>query len=302
MERPDDRGRYRRLKFLTIAGPTVFVAVGEEMRSYVFQQWLPPALVSLVAVAVTLLGAVVFSWYVFDMVERIENERRTYKEAMLALQERERIAREMHDGVAQNLAVLNLKVHHLTERLEANDQEAVSADLAGIKELVHDTYVEVRQSLYDLKVTRRLEEGFWAALEKQLRDFERNTGISVVYEPLVPAPEPWNDLVSVQILRIVQEALSNVRKHSGATRVAVSCRRQNGRLSLQVSDNGSGFDAADVDRSRHFGLSVMHERAESVGAIATVQSAIGQGTTVSITLPDGKRGGEHGKGKAHVGG
>ncbi|MDA8194095.1 MAG: sensor histidine kinase [Thermaerobacter sp.] len=302
MNYQDDRARYRRLKLLTIAGPTLFVAAGETVRQYLLQAWLAPTILTLLVVAVTLVGSVLFSWYVFRVLEQIETERRAYKDAMLSLQERERIAREMHDGVAQNLAVLNLQVHKLTDDVQTDRKEAALKELEQIREVVQDSFFDVRQSLFDLKATRRLQEGFWPAVEKQLHEFEKHTAVTVNFHPLEPAEDVFNELTSVQVLRIVQESLTNIRKHAGAHSVTVACERQGSQVQFVIMDDGRGFQCDKVDRSLHFGLSVMRERAESIGGTAEIVSQPGEGTKVTIMLPVLGRRGEHGKSKAHVGG
>ncbi len=301
----DDRRRYRRLKILTTVGPTVFVAVAETFRFYYLRLVLPPATVSLVAVAVTLVGAAAFSTYVFDVVEKMENERQEYKDAMLALQERERLAREMHDGLAQNLAAINLNVHRAKKLLEAEDFSELGEELGHIQAAVNLSYTEVRQSLYDLKASQSLQQGFWKTLRKQAVDFERSTGVPVVLEPLPEEREPWTDAAAVQILRIVQESLANVRKHAGARMVTVRATREDNQVKISIIDDGKGFvpiPAGEV--GHHFGLSIMEERAESVGGHVAVHSQPGVGTTVTITLAlDGQRGGDNvGKSKTYVGG
>ncbi len=301
----DDRRRYRRLKILTTVGPTLFVAVAETFRFYYLRLVLPPASVSLVAVAVTLVGAAGFSTYVFDVVEKMENERQQYKDAMLALQERERLAREMHDGLAQNLAAINLNVHRAKKLLESKDYPGLDEELGHIQSAVNLSYTEVRQSLYDLKASQTLQQGFWKTLHKQSQDFERSTGIPVKLEPLPEEQEPWNDSTAVQILRIVQESLANVRKHAAAKLVIIRAIREDNRVKISIIDDGKGFvpvPAGEV--GHHFGLSIMEERAESVGGRVTIHSQPGVGTTVTIILAlDGQRGGDNlGKGKTYVGG
>ncbi|MCL6563227.1 MAG: sensor histidine kinase [Firmicutes bacterium] len=282
----DERRRYGRLKWLTTVGPTAFVTVAELVRFVYLRRVLPPAEVSLVAILVTLVGAAVFSSFVFGIVERMEKERTAYKDAMLALKERERLAREMHDGLAQNLAAINLKVHRLNKLLHDQDYAAIADELVAIQAAVNLSYTEVRQSLYDLKAGQRLAEGFWTALEKQAEEFSRQTGIAVRVEPLPDRQEPWNELAAVQMLRIVQESLANVRRHSEAHQVRIYGRLEGGEFRLSVVDDGKGFDPTQgLDRGHHYGLSIMQERAESVGGRVVVQSQVGKGTEVTVAIP-----------------
>lgn len=297
-----DRARYGWLKLLTILGPTVFVSVGEYVRQVYLRHHFSAPMVSAIVIGTTVVGAVWFSWFVFRAVERIETERRTYKEALLSLKERERIAREMHDGVAQNLAVLKLETFRL-KSLAINSGVAWQDELETIDKLINQTYLEVRQTLYDLRASQHLEEGFWPTIQRQLKEFERQTGIVAMLEPLNPTEEPWNALASMQILRIVQEALANVRKHAQAKTVKVSYVCQGEAIRLTVADDGRGFWVSKPGASaNHYGLQVMQERAETIGATVQVESWPGQGTTVTLTVPLERRGVGDGKGTAHVGG
>ncbi len=301
----DDRRRYRRLKILTTVGPTLFVAVAETFRFYYLRLVLPPASVSLVAVAVTLVGAAGFSTYVFDLVEKMETERREYKDAMLALQEREHLAREMHDGLAQNLAAINLNVHRARKLMESDDVEGLQDELDRIQNAVNLSYSEVRQSLYDLRASQGLAEGFWPTLRTQVKDFQVSTGIPVTVEALPDDQEPWSTVAAVQILRIIQECLGNVRKHAQARRVLIRATQSDHETQLMVQDDGKGFvQHPSEDFGHHFGLSIMQERAASVGGTVVIESTPGSGTTVTITLAlDGQRGGDGiGKSKSHVSG
>lgn len=286
----EGRVHYGRLKCLTTVGPTVFVAVAEIIRYVFLRRVLPDATVSLVAVLVTLVGAAAFSSYVFDIVERMEREREAYKDAMLALRERNRLAREMHDGLAQNLAAINLKVFQLKDQLARGDHAAMEAELLAIQSAVNLSYSEVRHSLYDLKAAQRLEEGFWPTLARQVEEFQRQTSIEVRLEPLPDHQEPWNEMAAVQLLRIVQECLANVRKHAKARQVLISAQWHGPELELAVADDGVGFDPHTLEGSDRYGLSIMQERAETVGARVHLDSAPGKGTRVSIVLtPHGER-------------
>lgn len=295
----DDRARYWRLKVLTVLGPTVFVAVGELVHAYLLKPYFPPAVVSALVIISTFVGAMVFSWYVFRVMERLEQERLAYKDAVLALKERERIAREMHDGVAQNLAVLKLETYKLRDL--ADGQTNLLDEVEQVDKLINQTYLEVRQTLYDLRMSQRLEEGFWPTIRRQVEEFERQTGIPVALEPLDPPEELWNELASVQILRIIQEALANVRKHARAHAVALTCERQGRSVKFMISDDGQGFSWSSNELpGGHYGLAVMRERAEAIGGRLTVESQPVQGTQVLLTIPVHDRGNEHAKSAHHA--
>lgn len=280
----ENQPRYFWLKFLTILGPTAFVAVGEWMRETYLRFHYSHLVVSFIAIATTMVAAVIFSWFMFRTLNGIEEEQRSFKEAISSLKERERISREMHDGIAQNLAVLKLEAYKLRELVEHDS--AVSAEMETLDKLINQTYLEVRQSLYDLRASQRLEDGFWSTIDKQTAEFQRQTGIDVTLRPPTPLEEPWNQLASVQILRIIQEALSNVRRHSRAHRVNLVCQRQGRMMRFTIEDDGWGFETQPVgSEANHYGLSVMRERAESIGGGLAVESRPGAGTTVTLTVP-----------------
>ncbi|AEJ41746.1 signal transduction histidine kinase, nitrate/nitrite-specific, NarQ [Sulfobacillus acidophilus TPY] len=297
-----ERQRYGRLKLLTVLGPTVFVAIGEWVRTYYLTPRFSAGTVGLVTVGVTLVGAIIFSWYVFRVMEKLETERRTYKEAVLALKERERIAREMHDGLAQNLAVLKLEAFKLKEACLHRDGALVQ-NLDTLESLLNQTYLEVRQSLYDLRVAQSLGEGFWPTVERQVQEFERRTGIKCILQPLNPPEELWNELASVQILRIIQEALANVRKHAHARRVDIRCQLVGRAVEFVIEDDGIGFQAdPEAPPPDHYGLAVMRERAEAVGGMLKIESQPGRGTKVTVTVPVEGRPSDSGKSKNHASG
>ncbi len=300
----DDRRRYRRLKLLTTIGPTLFVAVAETVRFFYLRHILPPASVSMVAVVVTLVGAAGFSSYIFDVIEKMENERRAYQDAMLALQERERLAREMHDGLAQTLAVINLKVYQAKTLLDGNRWDELRKELDDIRAAVNKSYSEVRQSLYDLRAGKRLEEGFWTAVRTLANDFQEGARVSIEVKALPHDEVPWNDMASVQILRIIQESLANVRKHAEAQHVKIAAELRNDIVELKVIDDGKGFEMGTGPMNHHFGLGIMQERAQTFGGRVSIYSQLGQGTTVTITYQtDRDKGGEvGGKSKNYVSG
>lgn len=288
------------LKTLTIVGPTLFVAVGEFVREVYLRKHLPHYMVSAIAVATTLVAAVVFSWYMFRALEGLETERRTFKEALLSLKERERLAREMHDGLSQNLSVLKLEAYKLKGLV--HEQPELLETIDSLDKLINQTYLEVRQTLYDLRASQRLDEGFWPTIDRQIQEFRRQTGVEVVVQSSMASQEPWSQLASVQILRIVQEALTNVRKHAGASTVVLTCREAGVGVEFTIHDDGCGFAARPTGSDDRYGLFVMQERAESVGGRLHVESQPGKGTTVTWVVPREGRRNIGAKGAAHVGG
>jgi len=221
----------------------------------------------------------------------IENARlQAEVRSLSALTERERIARELHDGLAQALGIIYAQAKAAGEHVSASAGPAGAA-LREIAEISAQAYEEVRQSIFGLRtmVARRL--GLVPALTEYLHEFSEHTKVRV--ELIVPDTFPRLPLeVEAQLIRVVQEALTNVWRHARAHRAWVRFAVEGGRVHVVVEDDGVGFDwaavvAADV---RRFGLEAMRERAESIGGSLQIDSAPGRGTRVSLALPLAGRG------------
>ena len=205
-----------------------------------------------------------------------------------ALEERERLAREMHDGLAQALGLLNLKLAMAEGMLDGGPAEPLRRALAEMRKVAGDAYDEVYQAIFGLRTMVSRGLGLVPTLSEYLHDFSRQTDLEVKLEMreedglLRFAPE-----VEVQLIRIIQEALHNVRKHSGARSAWVRFWREGEDVLVAIEDDGAGFDPAapPVDGRRHFGLATMRERAESVGGALALRSVAEVGTQVVVRLP-----------------
>lgn len=214
----------------------------------------------------------------------IENQRLVSREKEMAVsEERNLLAQELHDSIAQSLAFLNLQVQMLVAATKREDRKAAGAATDEIAAGVRECYADVRELLVYFR-TRSDHEDISMALKLTLMKFEQQTGIrTTLTETGQAMPVPAEE--QVQILHIVQEALSNVRKHAGASTVRVAMRR-GPVYTFEVSDDGRGFDTANALASElHVGLKIMRERARRAGASVAIDSATGHGTRVMLTVP-----------------
>lgn len=219
----------------------------------------------------------------------LENQRLAVREKEMAVsEERNLLAQELHDSIAQSLAFLNIQAQMLEGSLRDGHPEIARQELSRIREGIQESYDTVRELLvhFRIKVEHAdLDEAIGSALEK----FEGQTGIRTEFEKSgeFVAPPATS---AIQILHIVQEVLSNVRKHSGASRVQV--RMQGGdAFSIVIRDDGRGFvlSAVAEDNGAHVGIDIMRERAHRIGAHFNVDSTPGRGTTVTLHLPRSAR-------------
>ncbi len=218
----------------------------------------------------------------------IENFWLSEKEKEIAVfEERKLLAQELHDSIAQNLAFLNLQVQLLESSLrERRSYEELKPELALLREGVQKSYDNVRELLVSFRV-RADTASLVEAIEAAATRFQSQTQIEVkvACDSSVGYVPPDKVL---QALHIVQEALSNVRKHASARSVEIRCRRDGTGVAIEVSDDGQGFDVSLVESKRrddHVGLTIMRERALRIGGRLQVHSQPGQGTTVRLCIP-----------------
>jgi two-component system nitrate/nitrite sensor histidine kinase NarX len=202
------------------------------------------------------------------------------REAVVA-EERSLIARELHDSIAQSLSFLKIQVQLLRAGVQKNQLTQVQTALdeldAGLRESVSD----VRELLLYFR-TRTNSLNIEQALQETLRKFEHQTHLPThfqVHGKGLPLPPD----VQVQVLHIIQEALSNVRKHAQATQVHLDVFKGES-WRFQVRDDGVGFDADDTPGEMHVGLRIMRERALCIGAQVTITAQQPKGATVTLNL------------------
>lgn len=216
-------------------------------------------------------------------VEAKNRELAALDKAMAVSEERNLLAQELHDSIAQSLAFLNIQVQLLHDDLQKNRTPEALQTLEQIREGVQESYDDVRELLVHFR-TRIGSTDLETALRSALEKFEAQTGVKTRYVQYGAPPELLPEQV-LQVMHIVQESLSNVRKHAHANEVEVELRCA-GRGYVTIHDNGGGFDAAHDAGETHVGLRIMRERAHRIGADLTLDSAPGQGTRIHLTLPN----------------
>jgi signal transduction histidine kinase len=195
-------------------------------------------------------------------------------------QERARIAREIHDDLGGNLTAIKMALAMLAARLP--DDPALRDKADYLDDLVDRTIEAVHRISLDLR-PGTLDLGLVAALEWQAREFEKQMGIACVFRSADKEIDLDPDQ-AVALFRIVQEALTNIAKHAGATRVTLSLRRLRQHLTLSIGDNGRGITPADRLKPQSFGLRGMSERARALGGTLALSQAPGGGTMVVVKI------------------
>jgi two-component system sensor histidine kinase DegS len=202
--------------------------------------------------------------------------------------ERSRLAQEVHDGPAQALSNAIFQVEYI-ERVISEDVRMASSELRFLRELLRRELGEVRTFISQLRPPLLDELGLDGSIMDAVESMAVLTGATV--DTTLTAPvDGLNPTQQTAVLRIVQEALQNVRKHAGSSRTLVSTRVEKSKWILEVSDDGRGFDVSAVAARgrRNFGLQFMRERAELIGAQLEVRSRPGGGTVVGLSIPLGE--------------
>lgn len=212
-------------------------------------------------------------------------------QGLAASVERERIARELHDSLAQALGYIRLRAAAARDHLAQGATASAETALTQIGDVAGDAYAEVREAILGLRSGGSgVERSLVDALGEYVGRYREQSGVDVAFEVgegvadvgLAPA-------VEVQLVRIVQEALANVRKHARTARALLRLDVEVGaagpRLRVLVADEGRGFDLNVTSVGAHFGLAIMRERAEGVGGTFEVETAPGRGTRVVVTMP-----------------
>ncbi|MCL5962538.1 MAG: GAF domain-containing protein [Chloroflexi bacterium] len=204
-------------------------------------------------------------------------------------EERNRIAREFHDGVTQNLAHLMLKMQLITRLLDL-DKDRAKDELERSRGVLEDSVKELRRCIYALRPVHLEGTGLSQAVERIATEFAEQNELELFLEldPISKLPSR----IEAAVFRVVQEALNNIRKHAQASRFAIQLKLCEDQVHLVIEDDGVGFDSDgnETGRTGHFGVPQMKERAGELGGYLVIKSSPGEGTTIEAWIPIGSRG------------
>jgi two-component system nitrate/nitrite sensor histidine kinase NarX len=207
---------------------------------------------------------------------------------MALLEERQAMARQMHDDVAQTLAWLGLCVDEIVDHPDFAGDTRLQSELEKLRRTIEGAYQRVRRSIARLGQDIPTHFDLRVVLQGITEEFERMTQHQVGLDVDVDWLAPLSPLAAVQISYIVQEALNNTRRHAQASMVKLSlCRLEDGAVELVIQDNGTGFDVASLPELSEddFGLRFMAQRAKRVGGTLRIKSEQGRGTQIIVHLP-----------------
>jgi signal transduction histidine kinase len=236
-------------------------------------------------------GAAEFSADDQTLVERfaahaglaIENARLSERvQALAVVEERERIGRDLHDGIIQRIYGVTLGLDDVPE-IAMQDPAAAAERVDRAIDALHAAIAEIRTFIYGLRPGLDGPSRMGDALESLAEETRLNTALQIEVRAAGVAALPA--AISTELLNIAREALSNVVRHAAATRATVEVTAANGQVRLEIADDGTGIDADAPGRGGHHGLANMRRRAESLGGGLAVDSAPGRGARIIVSLP-----------------
>ena len=273
-----------------------------------FRGWWPaahPDMRSFLGVPIVARGGIIGALYLTDKLEApafsdaderligllaahaaiaIENARLSERSRELSIvEERNRLARELHDSIAQGLFGVALAAESAGELLARGDA-AAGAQLERVQALARSAMEELRAVVFELRPASLEAEGLAQVLRKHVDVLRRVSGSEIALS--IASPPALGPAAAGQVFRIAQEALQNALRHAGAGHIEVRLEDGGGQLALSVADDGRGFDATEAGvRGRRLGLTSMEERAAELGGRLKIESRPGAGTTVRLEVP-----------------
>ncbi|MBT2770818.1 hypothetical protein J7J47_01055 [Halomonas sp. ISL-60] len=251
---------YKQIKWMILLIPTLTVGLWEYVRhqfllpyiSMDLGNWLTPVIVYVVSI--TLLTRL------FLMLERIQKELEHERAAKAAFESREKLAKELHDGIAQSLFLLSVKVGRLEEQAKQDQQ---LDDVYSIKKTVHEVNRYVRQAIADLRYDPNIDQALAmnesVTLFGQIRRIAKEIPVRIEVDWSIPE-DAFTDKEKVELLACIREALFNIQKHASASQGWIQGNGQKKCWKITIRDNGIGFEMNPFERKDRYGIKIMRER------------------------------------------
>jgi len=236
----------------------------------------------LLAVLGSQVGVILDNLRLFQETQQLLEQSRY----LAALEERDRLAREMHDSLAQVLSLVGIKARVIQELLNRKEYGAAAGEAADVAGTADAAYADVREAILGLRGSAS-QRGLVGSIRSYLQQFGRQSGLRTRLVVRPSAVTEFAPAAETQLIRVIQEALTNVRKHARATTAVVSFELDGRWARIVIEDDGQGFDPSQVesDGFRGFGLQTMAERVDGLGGTLAIDSRLGQGTRVVVRLP-----------------
>jgi signal transduction histidine kinase len=226
--------------------------------------------------------------YAFNVMLGQLRERDQMLQSLATLEERERIAQELHDTLVQDLILVQMKLTDIEKELPPDASKAIVEAVEDMRNVTGNAYEDARQAIFGLQTMVSKGLGLIPTLAEYLHEFSAVRKFPVELKVVNSKPFQLSALAEIQVIHIINEALSNVFKHSQAQKSIVSFDHDGTYAKVTIEDNGNGFDPHVESNGYHIGIHSMRKRAERVNGQLSVESAPGKGTKVIASFPSGE--------------
>jgi signal transduction histidine kinase len=276
------RSGFRRIQWLAVLLPALFVGLFEFLRHQWLASILPEWLGNVAGALVVAAVVGVFVRFFTNVLQESAMEVTRVREEAAVTVERQRIAREMHDSIAQTLFYLSVKLREADDLVVAGESAEAHNELRIARGEIKAAYHQVRAVIADLKQQAELED-FGEAVQRTAAELAERLGVQVTCE--VAGRATLSGASRQHVLAIIQEALINARRHGRTQRATVRLKKIGEDTAVEVADEGVGFELSEVPEEGCYGLTIMGERAQMAGGQLALDSAPGRGTCVTVRLP-----------------
>jgi signal transduction histidine kinase len=273
----------RKMKWISALFTTIFIGVFEFVRHH-FLDFISMSWGNLLVAVVSGLLFYIYFHGVFSLLENLYKKLQKEQEERVVLQERDRIARELHDSVSQALFFMNVKVLEIEAALKKEQCEPLAA-VKELQEAIKFTDRDIRQHIFALQKITHENINLVVVFQKYIADYEAQNNIKMGLKIDGDINSELTNAVRPQLLRIFQELLFNIRKHAEAKQVDISLIKDGKQFSMVVRDNGKGFHLENLKTNNmSFGFKMLEADVDAIGGRLNVQSFPGKGTTVTIDV------------------
>jgi signal transduction histidine kinase len=272
----------KKMKWISALVPAVFIVTFEFVRhhflSIVSMDWG-----NVIVGGVT--GVLFFLYFhgIFGLLENVYRKLQNKKEETAVLEERYRIARELHDSVAQALFFMNIKIMEIESALQERRQPWTEVE--EMKEAIKMTDTDIRQHIFALQNIPLKDIDLSSAMQEYAVRYGETSGISVDFNVSGDSNIRLNSRMKDQLFRVFRELLLNIRKHASATQVKITLTEEGQYFSMSIHDNGQGFAIKSLNTNKpSFGLKILAEDVQAMGGKLKLESFPGQGSTALVSL------------------
>jgi len=253
---------YKQLKWLILIIPTITIGLWEYIRHDFLLPYISMELGNLLAPILVLVVTLMISTQLFSMIEHIQEQLNKSRALEAVLKEREKIAQQLHDGIAQSLFFINVQIKHIESKKQYDEQilKKLQESIIKANEYVRQAIAGLRHSADNMSIP------WLESIESLIKEISSETELKIITNWDI-SNDVLNEKEKVELLAIMRETLLNIYKHANATEVTIQLNEHENGWKCKIVDNGKKFKLDDYNINEHFGIKIIKERAQSMNWI-----------------------------------